>query len=172
MFYSTILRRVIQLLRPRRGLAHSDHWEITAPSSLAGLFRALPAVFEDEAILYLESNGTPAKIKRYLNERRSLSTLRIKGGTVLPTPEVFRLPLTAENVDGLAQLLESERNVGICTHVHVYRGDAVLLEWYDASAGDPVLIDSSVPERIISSLCATLGCEYHWKGDPRDGLQT
>lgn len=155
--------RLIAMIFPRRGVRKHDHWEVSAAPSLTAFFRALPKAFGEQATLYLEGTNTPAPLKTYLEKRRAQSTFRIPGGTILPRPEIFRLSLNHEHVAGFVELVNSEGEDNVCSHIHVYQANTVLLEWYDASAGDPIVVTGSIPEETIAALCQDCGSEYEWR---------
>jgi hypothetical protein len=144
----------------------NGHWEISGRLEFASFCRNLLILFDPGAVLYLEGTATPRAIGEYLKERSVRSRFRIGGGTLLPTPEVFHLPLTSANLDGLVEALEAEPRAGVCTHVHVYRDETVLLQWFDASAGEEVKVAASVPEEALGRFCKAMGCTYQWDARP------
>ena len=47
----------------------------------------------------------------------------------------------------------------ICDHIHIYKNDEVLLEWFDAFS-KPLYISQKISEASIKDFCSKLGCEY------------
>jgi len=136
-------------------------WEVGAPQDFAVFLRALPLLFSSPHwVLYLEAADTPPSIQTYLREHGTGSETRIPGGTLFPKPEVFHLPIAVETVVGLASLLESIPATSPPTHVHVYSDEGVALEWYDASAGDPLRLSESLDPERIAEFCERIGCSY------------
>ncbi len=80
-------------------------------------------------------------------------------GTIWPRPLVFHTTLTAECVEGLAQLVEEHIAPEIADHLHVYRGTEVLLEWYDFPT-DPFWLSKAIPEEAVKDFCVKLGIQY------------
>lgn len=147
--------------RHNEGSTNAMRWEIDAPRDFAAFLRALPVLFSPPHwVLYFEEADTPPSIEAYLREHGTGSRTRIRGGTLLPTPEVFHLPLTTETVAELASLHETIQANLPPTHVHVYNDEGVALEWYDASAGDPIFLSEALDPERIAEFCERIGCSY------------
>jgi hypothetical protein len=144
-------------------------WEFDAPQNFVEFLRALPALFDEQSVLYLEGTGTPRAVRVYLDSRRLTDMPRIRGGTLLPTPECFHLPITVDNMDGFSELLESVPDMGPPTHVHVYREGTVLLQWFDASAGEPAFLLAGFPrDELVQGFCAKVGSACRRVSDDSD----
>jgi len=153
--------RKTKTIRPIEGSANAKRWEVDAPRDFAGFLRALPVLFDSPRwVLYLEGTDTPPLIETYLRQHGTGSGRRMPGGTLLPKPEVFHLPITTETVAELASLLESIPSNSPPTHVHVYGDEGVALEWYDASAGDPMHLSEPLDPERIAEFCERIGCSY------------
>ena len=135
-------------------------WEVGAPRSFPAFLRSLAPLFPDNAVLYFEGGDTTPEIRSYLEARKAEEKFKIPGGTIWPSPETFHMPLTGANLEGLAALLEKKLVPDVCEHVHVYSGTVVLLQWYDASAGDPILISKGIPEERVKVFCDALHVAY------------
>ncbi len=151
--FAAIFRRA----RSNRPSIGSDAWEIDPPREFPVFLRSLPVLLDADSILYLEDSGTPPSIEEFLRDHGTTSKARIPGGTLFPKPNVFHVPMSVENLDGLASLLESTDTASIPTHVHVYDDSGLALQWYDACAGDPILIRSSVDVERVSAFCEAVG---------------
>jgi hypothetical protein len=119
----------------------------------------LPRLVPERSVLVLESTATPKDLRDELLRRSIEPRLKIRPGTLLPTPSLFHLPLTQETGDWLADILEARAEPEVCTHLYVYNGDKVLLAWWDAP-DDPIVVSKAVAEGSIATLCASLGARY------------
>jgi hypothetical protein len=142
----------------RKGTATiADGLKIDAPRQFFSFLRSLASLFGPDCVLYLEGGGTPPSVKSFLQEHKANENGRLPGGTLLPTPDVFHVSITPETMDGLASLLESEQEEGLPTHLHVYDSSGIALQWYDASAGDSILVRASLDGAKLAEFCETIG---------------
>ncbi len=135
-------------------------WKVTCTEDFPLFLRAILDMAPCGSVLYLESGGLPPNdVKTYLEARSAQGTFKIPGGTLLPTPKVFHMPLTRDNVDGLADLMHQYPTPIGSVHIHVYKDDTVLLVSYDAFL-DPFWIAGTIPEEKVKRLCQALGTDY------------
>jgi len=159
-----LFRKLLRKGRPNRTSIGSDGWEIDAPQAFPVFLRSLPSLFDADSLLYLEDTDTPPPILGFLREHETGDKARIPGGTLFPKPNVFYVPITTESVDGLASLLESTQGAPVPTHVHVNDSAGLALQWYDASAGDPMLVRASVDAGRIIAFCERIGSSHRRRG--------
>lgn len=134
-------------------------WEVAAPKNTTLFLRTLPSSFSSDCVLYLE--GYPDdRLREYLEQRPATNTTEVAKGTVWPRPQIFHMPTTPENIEGLALVVENLHPSDIADHLHVYRGNEVLLQCYDFFAGCPILLSRSLPEDKIRSFCEALQTTY------------
>jgi hypothetical protein len=145
----------------REGLSKIDHpyWTVSKPNDFPAFLRVLPDIMPDGSILYLESSHTAPDVQTYLHTRQAVTTCKIAGATIWPRPEYFHIPITPENVAGLAELSEHYAVPEICDHLHVYKDGRMLLQWYDAPV-DPLALSREISEKELKFLCDSLGCKY------------
>jgi len=125
------------------------------PSFLRALVDLVPA----GSVLYIEGGGTPpSDVKFYLEERSAQETFKIRRGTLLPTPKIFHIPITKENLDGLADLEGKYPTPIGSIHVHVYKDRKILLQSYDAFL-DPFYISKEIPQDKVKEFCNKIGSE-------------
>jgi len=122
-------------------------------------FRILPDIMPSGSILYLESTCIAPDVQTYLHTRQAGTTYKIARATKWPKPKYFHIPITSENLAKLAELSENHAGPEICDHLHVYKNDRMLLQWYDAF-DDPFVLSKDIPESKIKVLCDNLGCQY------------
>lgn len=165
--HEVISRWISRLLRyapaeERAGirLKGQPYWEVSHPEQdqLPVFLRLLPALMPAGSILCLE--GQPAAaVRSYLESRRAGKTTKVAVATIWPRPVILHTPLTAENVNGLADLAERHVAPEVAHHLHVYMGDQVFLEWYDVPF-DPLWISKALPEERVAAFCSELGLRY------------
>ena len=81
-------------------------------------------------------------------------------GTLWPKPLVDQLPATPENLRSLADLVENCAEPEVALHIHVYRENEVLLQWYDAFTGDSMCLSSAIEEEALRTFCDQLSLKY------------
>jgi len=156
---------ISRLLRYLRKQKHLDRiqapcWKVSCTKDYPSFLRALVALVPAGSVLYIEGGGTPpSDVKFYLEERPAQETFKIPGGTLLPTPKVFHMPITKENLDGLADLEGKYPTPVGSIHVHVYKEHRVLLQSYDAFLA-PFYISKEIPQDKVKEFCNKIGSEY------------
>lgn len=136
-------------------------WNLADPSAF---FRALPKLVPDDAILFLEGGAHPPRLAAFLQERQLWPALRPALGTIWPRQPTVALPTTTGFLSALAEQTDGCAVPEICSHLHVYRGEQVLLEGYDAF-NNAFYVSQVLPEGRLRDFCADL--EWSWK--PRVG---
>lgn len=145
----------------RSGIRLEDHhpWEVTATNDVERFLRALPLLVPAGAIAYFEGTGEP-HVAEYLRRISVPPSVQVALGTIWPRPDCYHVPITVQNMEALAALLE-ERPAGyFCSHCHVYEGESVLLEWHDAFTGDPMRVSRRIGAEKVSRFAAALGSSY------------
>lgn len=139
-------------------------WKISAPAELSVLFRALPLLNLEQSILYIEAGApAPAELDSFLKKRTVAENIRIAGGTLLPRPTIYRIPLTTENIEDIAKFARRFPTPVGSIHIHIYRDDEILLSSYDAFI-DPIWVSKDVPESKIRNFAEAMQCSYEKKG--------
>lgn len=136
--------------------------DFTDPSSF---FRALAKLVPDDAILFLEGGEHPPQLRALLDEHKLFPSLRPALGTIWPRLATFALPSTPVFLDSLAESAESCAAPEVCAHLHVYRGEQVLLEGYDAFRHPVFHVSQAIPQERVCEFCADLGAS--WSPDTR-----
>ncbi len=137
-------------------------WRLDNVRNFPNFLRCLPKIFPEGSVLYLE--GTYARdVKKFLNSRRIPNTARVAIGTIWPRPSIFHIPLTPENVLGLAALAERRNRLEICQHLHVYKEENVLLESHDCM-DNFADVSGVIAETYIKAFYAEVGCSYKKEG--------
>ncbi len=133
-------------------------WEIGRVEDAPAFFRALADLLPEGSILYLED--TCSKEGVTLLTRLAVNPqLRLVLGTIWPRPNFFHIPFNSAVASELAEFAEHHATPEIGIHLHAYRGEEILLEWYDAF-GARLRISASIPEARIRHFCDLLHCKY------------
>ncbi len=130
------------------------------PVDLSDFFRNVDKIIPEGAIFRLESGGTqviedfmacrPAKYPNEPEESRWL---------IFKTTKVFYMPLTKENLEGLANLSENYAEPEVGNGLGVYMDDELLLSWHDLPH-DPIYVSPSIREESLKQFCEAVGCNF------------
>jgi len=110
--------------------------------------------------LYLEGTSIAPSVEAYLADRPAADPMSVRRGTIWPRPKAYQMPMTTENVAGLAELMKGLAEPEVADHLHAYRDAVAYLIWFDAWSDSPFYLHKDVPEDAVRRLCDTYGCEY------------
>ena len=113
----------------------------------------------ENSILYLEGGYPDKEISTYLERRKITSSVQVELGTIWPRPRCDHIPFTPENINELAHIMERHATPEGTVHLHVYKDNKILLQWYDAFF-DPMFISEVIDEEKIRHFCEKLSLEY------------
>jgi hypothetical protein len=164
------MRWLVHLLRvvprhERQGirLVDSECWRVEPTRDGALYFRALAALAPADSVLYMEDT-TDRRVAAFLVDRRVENPVNVAIGTIWPAPDRHHIPATAENLQALAALIEEHSVALPAVHTHLYCGNDVILEWYDAFTDDPIYVSGQIPESALREFGGILSKEYAWAG--------
>ena len=60
-------------------------------------------------------------------------------------------------MEDLAAFLDDASTGYFCTHCHVYRNGAILLEWHDAFMHEPLYVSRTISEHVVCEFANGLG---------------
>ena len=146
-------------MKTKRYLASGDCWAVTAPKDFSQFLLNLARLLPSGSVLCIEACCSPQPVLDFLDAHKVEAAIKLPRGTLLPRSEMFHLPVTEENLRQLDSVITSSDAAGIPTHVQAYNGDSILLQWFDASAGDPIFASKKISEDALKAFCANLGCE-------------
>lgn len=155
-------------------LGTKAYWEVSGSRDYPSFFRALARLVPEDAILYLEGDSLAKAIQQFLNARCVPEISHVAISTIWPKPQVHHLPVTEDNLCSLADLAENCAAPEVADHIHVYKDDEVLLEWYDAVCGDTMYLSASILEPALRQFCGQLSLTYgKFDGgtEPRDQVE-
>jgi hypothetical protein len=121
---------------------------------------ALASVLPPGLTLYVEGTSIAPIVAGYLADRPAAHPVSVRRGVIWPKPAAYQMPMTTENVAGLAALMKNLAEPEVADHLHAYRDDVAYLIWYDAWFDSPLYLHKDVPEDAVRQLCDAQGCEY------------
>ena len=134
-------------------------WTVT-PADLTKFLEELYALVPSNSVLCLEGVYAP-DIECYLKERPSSFENKTNRGFLRMRPKVYFMPITAENLHGLATLASVHAEPEVCSHLRVYRDETIILSWHDLPS-DPFYVATEIDETTIMRFCNALGCRYEF----------
>lgn len=139
-----------------------EYWEVTCRGRYGGreLLLRLAEVLPPGLTLYIEGTSIAPIVAAYFGDRPAEHPLPVATSVIWPRPKAYHMPMTPENVAGLAELMENLATPEVADHVHAYRGTTAYLIWYDAWFDSPFYLRKDVPEEQVRRLCSDFGCEY------------
>lgn len=141
-------------------------WEVSGKTDFPSLMGALPDLLPGECTLYFEGGSPSGQLLDFLKEHGVPERAHVAYGTIWPRPRVFHLPASPQTMSRLANLTSSCTYPELAVHFHVYRDQAVLLEWHDAFT-QPMLLSGELPEQKIKAFALRLHMSYK-KGVEQD----
>ena len=132
-------------------------WRVS-PTDFSDFLRHLPVPAPPDSILCLEGGDAP-EIEAYLTQRPAAYENETDQGFLKLRPKRFYVPVTEENLRGLATLSGGYAEPDVCNALSVYSGGRIILSWHDLP-GDPIYIAAEIDEAVVRQFCAMLGCEY------------
>ena len=135
----------------------SECWYITGVTDAERFFRAVGEFLPEATHLYLE--GTPAKeILALLSTHGADGDYQAPIGTLWSLPRSRRLGFTTSLAlfARLAEIATCHAEPEICYHLHLYRGDQPLLQWFDAFS-DPLAVSRNVSRERVEQFCIETG---------------
>jgi len=132
-------------------------WEVTPPD-LSRFFEELHAFVPSGSVLCLEEVSA-LDVERYLTARPGPWKNETNQGFLKTRPKVFFMPVTAENLRGIASLSSEHAEPEVCSHLRVYHDETIILSWHDLPT-DPFYVTSAIDEATLRSFCHALGCKY------------
>jgi len=145
------------IMKKKDYLASGHCWKMTAPKDFNKFLLALPKILPPESVLCIEACRTPIHIREFLLTRKAPVTKILPRGTILPISEVFHLVASDENLKDFEAVISASDSSGIPTHIQAYNRESILLQWFDASADDPLFISKKIREDLLKEFCTQLG---------------
>ena len=159
----SLLSKIFKYILPEErvgiSLEQGPCWEVSRIEDLPSFLRALIDLVPLESTLYLEGNSISKDIQLYLEARKPQQITKVETGTIWPHPKCFHMAITYESLDGLAQLADKHAEPEIADHLHIYKDNKIILQWYDAFS-DPFYISKEILEDKVKNFCSRLNTTY------------
>ncbi|MGD9853018.1 MAG: hypothetical protein AB7T38_17355 [Nitrospirales bacterium] len=135
------------------------HWEIEGPKTFEEIFNALKGWIPEDALLYFEGGSPDPEIDSFIATHSVPESSHVARGTIWPRPKIFHIPATSIILTKLSKIMTHHAEPELAVHFHVYRDDAVLLEWHDAFS-QPMLLSGAIPEEKIQVFANKIGQNF------------
>ena len=91
-------------------------------------------------------------LRLFLEKNAETPGREIERGTTLPRPRQHHVQVRPDRMAELQDFADRIAEPEVCDHLHAYRGEDLLIEWYDAWS-DPLLVSRSIPGKRMAVLC-------------------
>ena len=139
-------------------LDESQCWKVSGIRTAEAFFRAVPLLVPDATHMFLE--GSPASdIVALLSAAADETNYAAPAGTIWSWPhkeQRFSVRASSEFFERLAEAASHHAEPEVCTHVHFYRGQEALAQWFDAFS-DPLLVSKSVARTDVEKFASAVG---------------
>lgn len=146
-----------------QSIIHMDpktaRWKVSGIRDLPAFLRALVDLAPPDSMLCLEDGAPSDELRRFLEQHSVPVRASPAAGTLWPRPVRYHLPATRELLLSLADHTEHCATVEAAVHLHLFRADRVVLQWYDAFL-DPLLLSKELPEYQVRKFCGELSVPY------------
>ena len=139
-------------------LDESQCWKVSGVRTAEDFFRAVPLLVPDATHMFLEGSPDP-DIEAVLADAADDTNYPAPVGTIWSWPgknRRFSLRASPELFLRLSEASANHAEPEICDHVHLYRGEEALVQWFDAFS-DPILISKSVTRERVERFASAVG---------------
>jgi hypothetical protein len=139
-------------------LDESQCWKVSGIRTAENFFRAVSLLIPDATHMFLEGSPDP-DIQTVLTNAADETDYTAPVGTLWSWPQKNRRFSVRASPELFARLSEASSNHAepeICDHVHFYRGEEALVQWFDAFS-DPLLISKSVARERVERFASAVG---------------
>jgi hypothetical protein len=139
-------------------LDESQCWKVSGVRTAEDFFRAASLLVPDATHMFLEGSPDP-DIVTVLADAVDDTAYTAPVGTIWSWPGKNRRFSVRASPELFARLSDASSNLAepeICDHVHFYRGEEVLVQWFDAFL-EPLLISKSVARERVERFASAVG---------------
>ena len=139
-------------------LAESQCWRVSGVRTADQFFRAVSLLVPDATHMFLEGSPDP-DVEVLLQHAADEADYAAPVGTIWSWPRKNRRFSVRASPELLARLSEAASHHAepeICDHVHFYRGQEALVQWFDAFS-DPLLVSKSVARERVERFTSAVG---------------
>jgi hypothetical protein len=139
-------------------LEESQCWKISGVRTAEIFFRTVSLLVPDATHMFLEGSPAP-DVEAVLANAAADADYAAPAGTIWSWPrknQRFSVRASPELFARLAEAASNHAEPEICDHVHFYRGQEALAQWFDAFS-DPLLVSKSVARERVERFVAAVG---------------
>jgi hypothetical protein len=140
-----------------RSLVGTNCWQVSGVSDASAFFRAIPALVPQATHMFLE--GTPARgIVAIISADLDAIPYCAPVWTLWSWPRNgrFAVRTSPPMFARLGDAAEHHAQPEVCDHLHFYRNEEPLVQWFDAFH-DPLWISKAIPRERVQMFCSELG---------------
>jgi hypothetical protein len=139
-------------------LDESQCWKVSGVRTARDFFRAVSLLVPDATHMFLEGSPDP-DIEKVLADAADDTDYAAPVGTIWSWPRKnrrFSVRASPELFARLSEASSSHAEPEICDHVHFYRGEEALVQWFDAFS-DTLLISKSLARERVERFASAVG---------------
>ena len=145
-------------MSPPAMLQDAHCWKVSGVKTAESFFRAVSLLVPDATHMFLEGSPAP-NIKALLAAAADDVEYAAPVGTIWSWPQKeqrFSVGASSELFGRLAEAASGHAEPEICSHLHFYRNQEALVQWFDAFF-DPLLVSKLVPREQVDRFASTVG---------------
>jgi hypothetical protein len=141
----------------RRYLAETECWRISGLTDAAAFFAAVVQLLPEATHMFLEGSPDP-DIVALLSKHAEDVEYGAPTGTLWSWPREKRFVVrpSASLFDELSAAAAHHAEPEICSHLHFYRDDEPLAQWFDAFAV-PLFVSKTIPRARVEQFARAAG---------------
>jgi len=139
-------------------LEESQCWKISGVRTAETFFRTVSFLVPDATHMFLEGSPAP-DVEAVLANAAADGDYAAPTGTIWSWPrknQRFSVRASPELFTRLSEASSNHAEPEICDHVHFYRGQEALVQWFDAFS-DPLLVSKSVARERVERFVSAVG---------------
>ena len=139
-------------------LEGSKSWKVSGVRTAEKFFRAVSLLVPDATHMFLEGSPDP-DIEALLKDEADAADYAAPVGTIWSWPGKNRRYSVRASPDLFVRLSEAASHHAepeICDHLHFYRDQEALVQWFDAFS-DPLLVSKSVARERVERFASFVG---------------
>jgi len=146
------------MIRSQGMLDEAKCWKVSGVRTAKDFFRAVSVLVPDATHMFLEGSPDP-DVEALLASETDGAQYAAPVGTIWSWPQKeqrFSVRASPELFARLSEAATNHAEPEICTHVHFYRGEEALVQWFDAFL-DPLLVSKSVERERVERFASVVG---------------
>src|SRR5262245_8694233 len=139
-------------------LEESQCWKVSGVKKAEDFFRAVSLLVPEATHMFLEGSPHP-QIEALLAAAADAGDYAAPVGTIWSWPQKaqrFSVRASPELFARLSEASSDHAEPEMCCHVHLYRDQDALVQWFDAFS-DPLLVSKSVARDRVERFASTVG---------------